>query len=368
MLIDLHAVPGGANTEDHGGVSTHVAEMWGSEGYRRLAKECLMYIAEEVKKDNIRGCAGIELCNEACWGAEGMYEWYEDVIRAIGAVDASIPLYISDGWDLGRAVEWCAGMNSTSGGGNPVVVDTHKYYAFTEQDRAQGPGEIIERVRGEMDGVQTVTGNVLENGAVGVVIGEWSCAMDGNTWVKAGEGVDRDGMVRQFGKTQCEQWRKKAGGSFFWTAKMQWMDGGEWGLFEMVKKGAVVAPAFMTMSFADVKLAAERARRQRLDRKQRAVDAHVTYWDSTALGGKFEHWRFEQGWDLGFADALAFFEMRTNDGFQGAKTGADSTGCLELWILKRARETGQMGGFTWEWEHGFRQGVSGFADSVLVLE
>ncbi len=363
MLLDLHALPGNANTEDHGGVSTKKAELWGNKSNLALAKRCLLFVAEEVQKGSIKGCIGIELCNEACWGAKGMYQWCTDVVSAIGRVDVSIPLYISDAWDLGSAMAWCKGMNKR-GAGNPIGVDTHRYYTFTDRDKSQSPGQIIERVRSELDEVHIGPGDATDTGAVQVIVGEWSCCMTEDSWAKAG-GADKDDLVRQFGKAEIEQWREKAGGAFFWTAKMEWMDGGEWGLFEMVKKGAVLPSANLVLPLEEVRMAAERAKRQSLDRKAKAKDAHVCYWNSTAPGGQFEHWRFEQGWDLGFADALAFFEMRANGNLQGARHGGDVIGVLELWILKRLRETGQTGGFAWEWEHGFRQGVGDFRDSLL---
>lgn len=358
VLLDFHALPGGANDQDHGGTSSKKAELWGNKRNLEPAKRCLQFMAEEVARGRIEGCFGIELCNEACWGAKGMYEWYEDVVHAIATVDASIPLYISDGWDLGRAVAWCAGMNKR-GAGCPVAVDTHKYYCFTEEDKAQSPQQIIERVGGEMAEVQGAGGSVVDKGAVAVVVGEWSCVLDGESWGKSG-GADRDDLVREFGRAQAEQWRRRADGAFFWTAKMQWMDGGEWGLFEMVKKGALVPPVNLTWEFEKVRERVQRAKQMVDDKRKEAVNGHIGYWNETAPGGRFEHWRFEQGWDLGFADAMAFYEMRASGEVQGAKSGADTIGALELWISKRLRESGQSGGFAWEWEQGFRQGVAAF--------
>ena len=31
-----------------------------------------------------------------------MWKWYESVIEEVGTVDQEIPVYILDGWDLGR--------------------------------------------------------------------------------------------------------------------------------------------------------------------------------------------------------------------------------------------------------------------------
>ena len=368
ILLDLHALPGGANTQDHSGTSTGRADLWGNSHNLELAKRCLVFMAGEVASGGIRGCVGIQLCNEACWGAgdRGMWAWYEDVVRAVGEVDVSVPLWISDAWDLRGAVGWCGGMNKymeEKGKGNPVGVAVPRYFTFTEEDKEQSPREIIERVSGEFGDVQAAGGSVVDKGAVQVLVGEWSCAMSGESWGKA-RGEDREELVRRFGQVQSEQWMKRAGGAFFWTAKMEWMDGGEWGVWEMVRKGAVVPPENLMLEFEEVRGRVRTARGLRDGKRRDAVDSHVAYWERTAPGGCFEHWRFEQGWDLGFADALAFYEMRANGAIEGARNRADMIGSLELWMLKRLRDSGQSGDFAWEYEHGFRQGVSAFEESM----
>ncbi len=358
VLLDFHALPGGANEQDHGGTSSGKAGLWGNRGYLELAKRGVLFMAGEVKRGRVIGCLGIQICNEACWGAEGMWEWYEDVMRAVGEVDVGLPLYVSDGWDLRRAMEQCGRINM-KGMGCPVGVAVPKYFCFTENDKKESPDQIIQRVEREMGDVLMGSGNVVEKGAVQVMVVEWSCAMSAETWGKVRE-EDRTGLVSNFGRAQSEQWRKRAGGAFFWTAKMDWMDGGEWGFFEMVKKKAILAPTNLMLGFDQVREKIERARLLRDGKRKFAVDNHVRYWDSAAPKGRFEHWRFEQGWDLGYADALVFYEMRLSGAVEGAKWGADTIGVLELWILKRLRESGQRSGFVWEWEHGFRQGVSAF--------
>ena len=362
VLLDFHALPGGANDQDHGGTSSGKAELWGNRGCLELAKRAVVFMAGEVKRERVRGCLGIQMCNEACWGALGIWEWYEGVVRAVGEVDVSLPLYVSDGWDLGKGMEWCGRVNR-EGTGCPVGVAVPKYFCFTETDKKESPNQIIQRVGGEMGDVLMGSGNVVEKGAVQVMVVEWSCVMSAETWGKVRE-EDRSGLVRRFGRAQSEQWRKRAGGAYFWTAKMDWMDGGEWGLFEMVKKGALVAPANLMLDFHQVKEKMERARLLKDGKKKVAVDNHVRYWDSVAPKGHSEHWRFEQGWDLGYADASVFYEMRASGAVEGAKLGADTIGVLELWILKRLRESGQRSAFVWEWEHGFRQGVSVFEHAV----
>lgn len=362
VLLDFHSLPGGANDQDHSGTSSGKAELWGNPWYLESAKRGVVFMAGEVKRGRVRGCLGIQICNEACWGAQGMWEWYEDVVRDVGHVDVGLPLYVSDGWDLRRCLQWCARVNRV-GMGCPVGIAVPKYFCFMETDRKESPNQIIQRVRSEMGDVLAGSGNVVEKGAVQVMVVEWSCAMSGETWGKVRE-EDRSGLVRQFGRTQSEQWRKRAGGAFFWTAKMDWMNGGEWGLFEMVKKEAIAAPAKFILDFDEVREKLERAKLLRDGKRKVAVDDHIRYWDNAAPKGRFEHWRFEQGWDLGYADASVFYEMRVSGAVQGAKRGADTIGVLELWILKRLRESGQRSVFQWEWEHGFRQGVSAFEYAV----
>lgn len=363
-LLDLHALPGGANGNDHGGTSSGKAELWDNETNLALATRCLTFITGEVHRGNVHGCIGIQLCNEAAWAAEGMYRWYSAVNHSIAMIDDSIPLYISDGWDLNTALSWAADANASKGGSSPVVVDTHKYYTFSKEDRDRSAHQIISRIPTELGEVQAKSGSVVDNGAVQVIIGEWSCILDSKTWDRSPG--DKEEIIRQFGKIQQTQWRRRSAGAFFWTARMQWMDGGEWGFFEMTKKGVVVPPKELGLSFEDVITKFSRAQQVKSHKRALAVVSHSRYWNQMTPGGHFEHWRFVQGWDLGFSDASAFFGMRANGGVQGARSGGDTIGALELWIRKRLLDYGQKAEFLWELEHGFRQGVRAFEEVVLA--
>ena len=359
VLLDMHALPGGANDAIHSGTSSNSSELWGNSSNLSLAKSCLLFIATDVTQGRIPGCIGIQLCNEAAFGARGMFDWYTDILQSISQIDASIPLYISDAWDLNAALSWAAEQNSAPSRGNLLVVDTHRYYTFTDADKSQTPQQIIARIPSELSEATALSGSVFDRGAAQVCVGEWSCVLDGDTWAKA-QGASRDDLVRQFGNAQSQQWKKKASGCFFWTMKMDWMEGGEWGFVEMTKEGACLAPLELSLSFADVRGRIRDALQARDGRKAVDRKAHITYWSQTSPGKHFEHWRFEQGWDLGFSDAVAFFSMRANGGIRGSVEGADKIGGLEIWIRKRLRESGMRGGFVWEWEQGFRQGLAAF--------
>lgn len=61
----------------------------------------LGWIARALK--GVENLVGIQVLNEVSLGAECLWEWYENVVKEIGAVDQEIPVHVSGGWDLGKA-------------------------------------------------------------------------------------------------------------------------------------------------------------------------------------------------------------------------------------------------------------------------
>ncbi len=308
---------------------------------------------------------GIQLVNEATTGAAGMYQWYDRVIPAISQIDSRIPLYISDAWDLSPALSYINNQNRLSNyqSTNPIIVDTHKYYTFSDFDRSQTPQEIIARLPTELNELNDKEGNVVDRGAAQLIVGEYSTVLDGQTWSRV-NAADKPGLVQQFGRAQSQRWQQRAGGSYFWTYKMDWMDGGEWGFAEQTKTANILPPQSLLLSHDDVRGRVGNAYGQREQRKNAAFANHVNYWDQTSPGKNFEHWRYGAGWEMGFDDALAFLAARANGVLRGP--GGDRLGCLDLWVRKRLGESGQGGEFAWEWEQGFRQGVRDFYGVVGV--
>jgi aryl-phospho-beta-D-glucosidase BglC (GH1 family) len=126
VLVDLHALPGGANPGEYSGTNLKVVNLWKNTTNLDLAMQCLNFIAKEVGGTD--GIIGIQLCNEAVTNADGMYDWYDEVLKAVSAVDSTIPLFISDAWDFGKAVNYVKSKNRVLSGDtqrqNPVVIDT----------------------------------------------------------------------------------------------------------------------------------------------------------------------------------------------------------------------------------------------------
>lgn len=124
-------------------------------------------------------------------------------------------------------------------------------------------------------------------------------------------------------------------------ACQDWMDGGEWGFAQQTKSGAIVPPPYLLLSESDIGSKLDTARSRWIDLKNTAFSQHVDYWNKTLPGGNFEHDRFNAGFDLGFSDALEFFNMRRSRQLVGP--GADRIGMLDLWVRKRMIESGQEG-------------------------
>lgn len=364
VLLDLHALPGGANGDEHSGCGTGKAELWGKKKNLARATEACVFVAGEAR--GMDGVVGIQVVNEACWGAKGMYDWYEDVIERIGEVDPTVPVYISDAWDLEHCLKWANGRKIFGKGpSNPVVVDTHRYFTFSEKDRNQSPQEIIARIPGELGELNGKEGSLTNHGEAQVIIGEWSCVLDGRTWDRV-RAEERGELEKQFGQSQCRRWQEKAGGSYFWTMKMDWMDGGGWGFVEQTKKGNISPPPWLTLPVDEVKRRAQDAQSRRAGMAEAARRSHEEYWTRTTPGKNFEHHLYSEGWDVGFSDAQAFFTMRAGGALGQAGEGGDKIGCLEIWVKKRLLESGQRGAFVWEWEQGMRAGVDAFCQAVGI--
>ncbi|KAL8787553.1 MAG: hypothetical protein Q9195_007725 [Heterodermia aff. obscurata] len=363
-LIDFHGLPGGANGQEHGGTSSKRAALWEDERYRKLATRCVLFVAGKVRSGELEGCIGIQVCNEASWGAKGMYEWYVNVMEAVGEVDPGIPLYVSDAWDLECGLESTSKINTPTSNTNPLIVARPSYFLFTPADQTQTQSDLITRITtselSALDGSKAH--NVTDHGARQLCVVEYSCGLPSSAFPASIDGTAARAFRRNFGLKQCTRWRmQKASGAFFWTWRAR--SAPEWDFEEMVKAGCVSAPFGFLVEGEGVMQRVVRARQREKGLKRVAVEGHQKFWDESVPEGKWDHWRFESGFTQGYADALGFYAFRLSGAF-GARIGGDRIGALEIWILKRLREwlqtaRGRVGNgeLLWEWEHGFRAGV-----------
>ncbi|GAM90276.1 hypothetical protein ANO11243_083180 [Dothideomycetidae sp. 11243] len=357
VLVDLHGVPGGINGSAHSGTSSGRAELWSNPAHQDQVIACLEIIAHALRdQENI---IGMEVCNEADW-APSLWAWYDRAIAAVHKIDPELPIYLSDGWRLPDALNETAQRNSPATNLNPLIVDTHLYYCFSPSDTAKPPSDLIAAAGSALSSVPKQAGDVLSRGATAVAVGEYSSVLSEPSWSHVPASARPD-LIRTFTQTQCATNHSRAAGAFFWTARMDWMPGGEWGFRAQVENKNLVAPSWLTLSVEEVKARIARAHEQAPGKRSETYAAHCGYWDQR--GGQYDHSLFAAGWDAGFADALRLFGMRSETGL----VGGDRIGSVDMWVLKRLRDAKVAGNRSaWEFEHGLRQGVRDFYGLVGV--
>lgn len=175
-------------------------------------------MAKELR--NTEGVIGIQMVNEAEWNAKGMYEWYDSVISQVSGIDNTMPLYISDAWQLGQAIKYINGKNSLNAGrSNPIVIDTHLYWCFSDADKKKSPRDVINEVPTKLNALDGNDGSVTDHGAAQVVIGEYSVVLAEDSWTKCG-GEQKGDLEKAFGQAESKRFQERSGGSFYWTYRM----------------------------------------------------------------------------------------------------------------------------------------------------
>lgn len=373
VILDMHALPGGANAEIHSGTSVGKADLWNDSFHRDIAYRCFQFLATELALDqNLAGVIGIQLVNEASWDAPNMYDFYGHAVADISQIHPTIPIYISDAWDLRRALGWAKERNSVVKGAvsNPIIVDTHKYYAFSERDTKRPPQALIAQVSMELNEAldDALLGTVFDNkGAIAIFVGEYSCALSHLSWQQV-DSSKRKSLTKKFGLEQGKRWRERSCGSAFWTFTNGIEDKSEWSFKAQFDSGAIASPPEHHLEKEEVVTKLKAAEHQRSKLMMQAMQTHSTYWDNHAPGSRFEHWRYADGWHLGWVDGRDFYSARSEGMMGNCSTGADAIGMVDLWVLKRMQEervsVKEECEFGWEWEIGFRAGLIAFERSV----
>lgn len=357
VLIDFHAVPGGANTNEHSGTNSGVAEFFNSPFNRKLGIRCAEFVAQESAAG--LELAGVSLVNEPNKDSETLYDWYDEAIDAVCAIDPSLPIIISDAWDLRRAIGYSLRKNvaAPTKSINPVVIDTHMYWCFSDADKKKSPQDIVKEVPSKLSELDGKEGSVTKRGAVQAIVGEYSNVLSADTWVQTGDTPKAD-LIKIFGAEQSLRYQQRAGGAFFWTWKMDWMPGGEWGFKAQSnpENRFIFPPPHAFIPERNIFGLLECARNRQDERMWKAVEQHRAYYEHLAPTVSVDHLWYKSGWKIGYHDAYIFFEGQDHEAVgQGNKLGN-----VELWVLKRIRESGLKNDSVWEFEQGLRRGIHDF--------
>ena len=315
ILVDIHGLPGGANTDSHSGETSGNACFFSTSKYvNTMIENVIPFIVSDLslRYENI---IGIQVVNEA--------KFDEKAIRTINQIDPGLPIVISDGWWPQQWADWLEKKKFDT----LVVIDSHVYRCFSDEDKSQSAEQIINNLS------QSV--NFPANKA-DFVVGEFSCVLDEQTWSKTNG--DRQEWAKKFGNEQINVFRNVASwGWFFWTLQFQWGDGGEWGFVPQVNNGAIPVRNKSSISIDPVRI-------------QEIISEHVKYWNGK--GDRFEHERFEAGIKQAAEDIQNF------DHFDHSRIGR-----IRSWMItRRAQHIQQYGDseFIWEWEQGYQRGISEF--------
>lgn len=350
VLVDLHGLPGGANGNDHSGTTSGKAELWDSKRNIDIALDVLEFAASDLAHvDNV---CGIQVVNEAPYEHDlsKQKSFYRKAITKIREVNKDIPIVISDGWDLNRWVEFVAKEEERVGSAKDpqtigVVIDTHVYRCFSDADKAKAPDQLISEA----------SGCVQKHDNADVLVGEYSCVLDGSTWGRLPSGVSREAKACEYGQRQFQCFAQNArAGSYFWTYKFSWGSGGEWGYREMIEKGSipscgnlVTKPRLKKRDFFD---------NQFEPRSQQALSNHKAYWEGQDSKKDWETWRFEDGFKIGWQDAQAFSDFHYSE---LGRTHAWKTSRLQQHI-----ERSKPSELTWSWNHGYDQAWDQFRQAA----
>jgi aryl-phospho-beta-D-glucosidase BglC (GH1 family) len=336
ILVDLHALPKGANTGDHSGEKFSKAGFWDDNHAIDLAVQVCSFIAKDLRHyDNI---SGIQIVNESVFDnhPSGQKKYYTKAINSIRKEDPAVPVVISDGWWPEQWVDFLDKSSQSNIGSLGVIIDDHVYRCFSNDDKGKRVESIIEDLN------PSVLPNDCSNKA-DFLIGEYSCVLDTQSWEKS-SGCDRDHQVRCYGNKQAEIFVRKAkAGYYFWTYKFQYGDGGEWGLVPMMNKGCIpsrcTAPPSQSQQDFDSAL-------------NEHYEQHKNYWQSQNANEKYEFWRYKEGFTTGWADAVEF-----------AKLDNSRIGRVVAWTYSRKGEHIQArggSGFLWQWDSGYSEALQAF--------
>ncbi|CCK72170.1 17-beta-hydroxysteroid dehydrogenase-like protein KNAG_0J00880 [Huiozyma naganishii CBS 8797] len=227
ILIDIHGLPGGANGDAHSGIQNGTPSFFGTEKYvNKVCNDIIPFIVRDVciGNDNV---IGLQVVNEATFSNDATHEkaYYLKAFQIIHEIDNTLPVVISDGWWPDQWADWVQQNNLQ----HQIVIDSHVYRAFSEEDKAKTADQIIADVP------RTVN---FPRDRADFMVGEFSCVLSEETWQKTPG--NRDDHVRAFGNVLTQRFAQVASwGWFFWTLQFQWGDGGEWGFVPMINKGCI---------------------------------------------------------------------------------------------------------------------------------
>jgi glucan 1,3-beta-glucosidase len=224
VLLDLHGVPGSQNGWDHSGRQGTLGWHTSKENIDHSLRVVSGLSAECKGHENL---IGFELLNEPRWDVplDIIKKYYQDayhrVREHIDSERAAVVIH-----DAFRPRDWANFM------GEPeyknVILDTHPYQCFTDDDRKRD-------IHGQIQHAIIERKKLLEDiqKQLPCLIGEWSCALPPES-LGGRKGLALDAAMRAYGAAELINFDTTKGW-FFWTLKTA--EGGAWSFRDCVKRG-----------------------------------------------------------------------------------------------------------------------------------
>ncbi len=221
VLIDLHGAPGSQNGMDHSGRSGELG--WTQPENIAATVRSLEAIAQRY--GNHPNLWGIECLNEPRWDVpldtlKAFYLAAYPVVRQYLPVEKAFVMH--DGFrpfNLGGFMEGPEFEN--------VVLDTHIYQAYTDDDRKRSPADHVIKAYDRARELKEIGAQKW------AIVGEWSDAIAWDA-VKDLSPLQRELVTRGYGAAQLSSY-ETSHGWFYWSLKTE--NPGEWNFMDMVERG-----------------------------------------------------------------------------------------------------------------------------------
>ena len=255
-------------------------------------------------------------------GHDKLKEWYTKAIQEMRKVDPGVPIFISDCW---RTDDYAAFISFLPSSPSMIILDHHLYRCFTSSDIHTHISQHSHSLRDAHSPTPQLFERIsskLASCASDFVVGEWSGAL--NPGSTNGLGYEEETNARrEYINAQLALYEQYCGGWFFWTYKKERSGDQGWSLRDAVVGGVFPNALGMTTvtrfdgdcnkinnrrNVAEEKILGEFCHKliTKINQRNLTVSGdHTVYWSQ--YPGKYEHWRFAEGFIRGWDDAYLFF-------------------------------------------------------------
>lgn len=239
------------------------------------------------QRDNV---VAIELINEPK-NSDRLQSLYENLLNEIRTiVQPHFGIAIGDAWDTNWYSMFAGNRKDF------VILDHHLYRCFTEDQISASVYDHVGRCHKEY---LEMLMDAKHKSRDSLIIGEWSVGLNPRSF----RGHNHHEQSQMWAHAQLEMYERTAAGHFFWTLRKH--DGDHdsgWNFKHAVNSGIMPSWLGGKQGLPNEGLA---TLEQRDNECNEATSQHDQFWSEQNLQPK-EHWRFIEGFNRGWDDAVSF--------------------------------------------------------------